>query len=314
MLADRYDAIAQPEGLSLLVAAVSRTVQADDAPDGEGVTTTSSSVETVALVESDPVAVPTFGGVVAAQGLPAGDHRLTVNGAGYAPHSERVTVDDSDAPNTAGVEGEVPLTASEDAVKLRVDPEGADADLAGLAVEDDFGGRLYDAPLDGRDAVYVNRNGAYATEVRDTDGALGVFRVNPARDASEETIAEPRTGKAAIAGYVGDLAAETAGEVRALDEEEDDEEGGPPGGAPPGLARALTVLAEAADDAAAQAAANQGAGADRRLQAASQALSTVAERFAASREDLPSGLGNAVERRIGQTERRLGQALAAEKL
>ncbi|PSP97536.1 hypothetical protein BRC89_11070 [Halobacteriales archaeon QS_4_70_19] len=74
---------------------------------------------------------------------------------------------------------EIPVVARENAVKMEVDPSEADSDLTDLAVEDDFAGRIYDAPLSGPDAVYVHRGGAYTTEVRDAADGVGAFRVTP---------------------------------------------------------------------------------------------------------------------------------------
>ncbi len=228
-LADAYDAIGEPAPVNRLVAAV-RTVERDEeAPEGEGVTTREPATESVAIVESDPVAVPTFVGTVAVDGLAAGEHRLTVNGPGSAPHSERVEVTEDDRPDVAGADGEIALTPNRAAVKLEVDADGTDADLATLAVEDDFGGRLYDAPMDGPDAVYVHRGGAYTTEVEDADGALGAFRVNPAADgggsagddgdggegAAAVRIEQPDTGKASLASFVSTIGRETVGSVEA---------------------------------------------------------------------------------------------------
>ena len=110
-MAERYDAIADDpsfgddgvEPAGRVVARVTTATETDEAPDGEGLTTTESTVESVALIESDPEAVPTFaGGVAVANGVPEGDHRFTVNAAGRAPHSERLTVAADEAVTTAG--------------------------------------------------------------------------------------------------------------------------------------------------------------------------------------------------------------------
>ena len=107
-LAERYDAIGAAAPVNTLVATVSEAVPDPDAPDGDGVKTRQSPLEAVALLESDPEAVPSFGGVVAVADVPVGDHRLTVNRAGAAPHSEGVSVADSGGPTVAGVDGEIP--------------------------------------------------------------------------------------------------------------------------------------------------------------------------------------------------------------
>jgi len=316
-LSERYDAIAKPSGLSRIVAAVGQTVQDTDAPDGEGVTTEQTPVETVALVESEPTAVPSFRGIVVAQGLPEGEHRLTVNGAGYAPHSERVTVEQGGEPTTAGVEGKISLTARESAVKLEVDADGTDAELTNLAVEDDFGGRLYDAPLSGSDAVYVNEKGAYTTEVVDSDGARGAFRVNPAAE-SRVRIDRPDTGTASLASYVAALTDETAANVREAVETDDGDRSGE-GGKPEnpgvnGLIRALEAASDATRRAAERAAASDRAGADQRLDVAIDRLNAAADRLTDARQDLPATTGNAVENRLEQGARRAEQARASEKL
>jgi len=323
-LAERYDAIGAPASINTIVASISETVTDDDAPDGEGLTTTDLGVESVALLESDPEAVPTFNGVAVVDDVPAGEHRLTINGAGVEPHSETVTVADEDAPTTAGVAGSIPLVASENATKLEVDGEAADSELTDLAVEDDFAGRLYDAPLAGRDAVYVHRGGAYTTEVRDADDELGAFRVNPSEEASVR-IDEPRTGKASLANYVADVAAETSSAVAAVgdDDEEDDESrrGGGPGtagggsaNAINGLTQALEAVTEAAQRAAERAAAGERGPADRSLQNVADRLERVATRLTEASDALPNDLERATQRRLDQSRRRSQQAQAANKL
>ncbi|MDZ5812109.1 hypothetical protein U4E84_12230, partial [Halorubrum sp. AD140] len=75
-LADRYDAVAAAEefgaeGLDAVIARVTQATESDEAPDGEGLTTTTASLESFVLIESDPEAVPTFGGGIAvANGVP----------------------------------------------------------------------------------------------------------------------------------------------------------------------------------------------------------------------------------------------------
>jgi len=326
-LAERYEAIEPGGPLATIAAGISEAVESADAPDGEGLTTQSTTVEAVALLESTPVAMPTFRGAAVLREVPAGDHRLTVNAAGAAPHSERVVAGESAEATVAGVEGEIPLVARRDAVRLGVDADGAEASLERLAVEDDFAGRLYDAPLDGPDAVYVHRGGAFTTEVEDTDGELGAFRVNPA-DEAEVTIDRPETGKASLASFLADISNETAAAVRGVSEESDDSEdgntttsgggsSGPPDGDPGpvrGLARALEAVASAAGRAAEAAQAGDGAAADRRLEAVTNGLETVADRLAEAREDLPGGVGRATERRLEQARTRSEQAIAAGKL
>jgi hypothetical protein len=227
-LADEYDAIADPAPVNRLVAAVRQVEPDEEAPDEEGVTTNETATEKVVLTESDPAAVPTFAGVAVVEDLPAGEHRLTVNGAGEAPYSERVTVTEEPGVDLAGVDGEVALASNEAAVKLEVDADGTEADLRRLAVEDDFGGRLYESRMDGSEAVYVHDGGAYTTEVRDADGAPGAFRVNPAAGAEGRVrIENPQAGKASLSNFVSTIGEETARSVDAVTDVALDEVGDP---------------------------------------------------------------------------------------
>ncbi|MFC6864162.1 hypothetical protein ACFQGE_11925 [Halomicroarcula sp. GCM10025817] len=330
-LAERYDAIGAPSSVNTVVANVTEAVVTDDAPDGEGLTTQSSHVEALVLLESEPEAAPTFGGVAALQGIPVGEHRLTVNGAGQAPHSETIAVEDGGGnaarPVTAaGVEGEIPLVARESATKLEVDSEGADSDLTDLAVEDDFAGRLYDAPLAGPDAVYVHRGGAYTTEVRDSDDEIGAFRVNPDPESDDGVrIDEPNTGKASLARFLADISDETRAGIAAVADSDGDDDSGSSGGeqgqtgggrsnAVRGLAQALGAVAEAARRAAERAENGDRGRADESLGTVVDRLQRVAERLSEARGDLPNGLGNATERRLEQANRRSEQARSADKL
>ncbi|MDZ7700796.1 MAG: hypothetical protein U5J98_01320 [Halobacteriales archaeon] len=303
-LADRYGAIDEPGGTNRVIALLGQAVEADDAPDGEGLTVEEPSVEGLALLESEPEAVPTFRGVVVAQDLPEGDHRLTVNAPGSAPHSESVAVGAGEDA-VAGVEGSIPLVANEHAVKLGVDPDAAEADLRRLAVEDDFAGRLYDAPLEAADGVYVHRGGAFTAEVEDADAELGAFRVNPGAEARVE-IERPETGKAVLSTFVADVTAESRGTV--------EERTGGRSNAVTGLVRALEAVTEAARRAAERAEAGDAGRADEALDRVAERLGRAAERLEAARGDLPDPVGNALERRLEQADRRAQQALDAGKL
>jgi len=325
-LAERYDAIGEGGPAARLVAAVRDVTPDSDAPEGEGVTTEEPTVESIALVESDPVAVPSFQGAIVAD-VPAGEHRLTVNGAGRAPHSERV---EADGPTAAGADGTVAMVANEDARKLRIDTEGTDDDLRRAAVEDDFGGRIYDSRLDGRDAVYVHRDGAYTAEVRDADDEVGAFRVNPDPDPDPDadepvTVDRPRTGKASLAGFLGSLSGETrAAVIDAADGDDgssdgdDDRQGGGnrtrPSGPAGGLATALDAVRRSAVRALERAEQGDGQGADRQLQAVATRLDRVGEALSSARGNVPGATANAVDRRLSQLQRRTEQALDAEKL
>jgi hypothetical protein len=328
-LAQRYEAIGEPGAVGTVVASITEAVTTDEAPEDEGLTTGESTVESVALLESDPEAVPTFGGgVTVLQNVPEDDHQLTVNGPGVAPHSESVSVEGNDELTPAGVDGEIPLVANESATRLEVDPADADSELTGLAVEDDFAGRLYDAPLSEPDAVYVHRGGAYTTEVRDTDGEIGAVRVNP--DSTEPVrIDQPKTGKASLATYLATVTEETAATVGESSNDGTEEEGadddrptgddssGGDGGsenAVEGLQRALTAVAESARRAAERAEAGDRGNADAALDAVSTRLERVSERLSEARGTLPDEIGRASDRRLEQARRRTEQAKAAEKL
>jgi len=374
-LAQRYDAIGDPAPANTVLARVVEAVPSPDAPDGEGLTTAAAPVEAVALVESDPEAVPTFRGVAVAQDVPAGEHRLTVNGAGLAPHSETVAVgddgdgtatadsetatgttadgdaaddseatdDDTDDPavppgvTPAGVGGDVAMVAREDATKLAVDPTESEDDLTDFAVEDDFAGRLYDAPLSGPDAVYVHRGGAFTAEVRDADDEVGADRVTPG-DEERVALDRPRTGKASLAAYLATVAEETRAEVAAqLDEGGDTDDGatddgddspgqgqgggsdtggadGGPGNSLRGLVQVLEAIAEAARRAAEHAESGNRESADARIEAVANRLERATQRLEAARQDLPPGLANAAGNRFEQLDRRTRQARESEKL
>ncbi|WP_436925392.1 hypothetical protein [Halosimplex amylolyticum] len=366
-LADRYDAVGDPAPVNTVLARVVEAVPSPDAPENEGLTTRESPVEAVALVESEPEAVPTFGGIAVAQDVPDGEHRLTVNGAGLAPHSETVAVGEAattdasaagtetadgtaaatdvgtrtpgDGPvsgvTAAGVGGDVSLVAREDATKLAVDPTESDDDLTDLAVEDDFAGRLYDAPLSGPDAVYVHRGGAYTAEVRDSDDEVGAERVNPGTE-ERVSVDRPQTGKASLARYLADVAEETRAAVAAeLDDESDvdgdagssgqgqgggggggggsDDDGGP-GNSLRGLVQVLEAIAAAAERAAERAEAGDRGQADASIDAVASRLERATERLETARSALPPGLANAADNRFEQIDRRSKQAKNSEKL
>jgi hypothetical protein len=211
-----------------------------------GVTLAAAPVEAVARLASDPVAVPTFGGVAAFVDVDPGDHTFVVNGPGYAPYAQRVSVGETDADTAAGgseggtstttenagaetttaenagsdssggtvhvgSEGRVGLVPNEDAVKLEVDA----ADRGGVRrvrVADDAAGRLFDArPVESEDraAVYVHRAGGYTVEVTDRRGETSVERVNPGPDQNAAEVAKARTGVPGITRFLVEFLTET---------------------------------------------------------------------------------------------------------
>jgi hypothetical protein len=236
---------------------------------------------------------------------------------------------------TAGVDGEIPLVAREDATKLAITDTEAGTDVVGTTLEDDFAGRIYESSIDGTDAVYVHVGGAYTTEVRDADDAVGAYRVTPDPETDEGIrIDRPETGKASLAGFLADIAEETRAEIAERagsddtdDGDADDDDGGGPGGtagngggsggpgnAVRGLERALAAVVEAAERAEARAREGDRGNADRQLEVVAERLERVAERLEAARSGIPPGLSNAADNRLAQAGRRARQALDAEKL
>ncbi|SEO66892.1 hypothetical protein SAMN04487948_10479 [Halogranum amylolyticum] len=212
-LRNRYG-IDHPATGDRLVGAVRQAVPAEDAPDGAGITTEQSQTEAVCLLESDPVAAPTWNGVVAFRDVPEGTHRLTVNGAGLAPYAEELTVEGDGELNSIGVDGAVTVVANEDAVRVHAD---ADGELTNVRVTDDVGGRVYDATPPGKNsfAVNVHRGGSYTAEVTDSGGKKGAYRVNPKDGDTSVGLGTVRTGKASLAEFLVDLLEETRASVRA---------------------------------------------------------------------------------------------------
>ncbi|MFB6308173.1 MAG: hypothetical protein ABEH35_02495 [Haloarculaceae archaeon] len=340
-LADRYSPVASGGVGSRVVAGVTEAVTEEQAPDGEGVTTTALEASGFVLLQSEPVATPTFAGIAVLRDVAEGDHRLTVNVPGAAPYSERLRVGES-GPATgtqtatgdgtdrdltvAGADGEIPVVANEQAVKLRIDIGGTDADLRRVAVADDFGGRLYESRLDGPDAVYVHAGGAYTTEVRDADGVPGAFRVNPdPAAATPVTIDRPDTGTGSLLGFVGTVSGETRDRVAVAAGLDDDAvqsdtgsgDGPPePGGDRPvrGLARALDAVAEAATRGATAAQTGNATAAERRAEAVATRLDRVTSAFENAADKLPAPIAAAVERRLDEMETRAQQARRVEKL
>ena len=231
---------------------------------------------------------------------------------------------------------------------MEVDPSDADGELTDLAVDDDFAGRLYDAPLSGPDAVYLHRGGAFTTEVRDSDDEVGAVRVKPT-DESSVRVENPGTGEAVLATYLADVAEETRAQVAAVagqeseDEESaaeatatesdrdgadgsgrgggrgsDDGSGGtgdrPESGPIRGPTRALTAISDQARRVAERAEAGDRGNADASLDALADRLARARERLAAARDGLPPGLARATENRLARVDKRTQQARDAQKL
>ena len=330
-LANRYDAIDDPGITDALVARVTEATTTEDAPDDEGLTTVDMTREAVALLESDPKMRPTFAGVAVFGDVEPGDHQLTVNAAGSAPHSEQLEVTDDDGDSRfrrAGVDGEVPVVARNRATRLELSDEEADADIVRTAIEDDFAGRIYDSAVEGRDTVFVHEGGAYTTEVRDGDDEVGAYRVNPDPGSQAAVrIDRPETGKESLSTYLAAVAEETRASVAAVGGTADDDGTGGGGdrsgnggdldgseNAVRGLERALAAVVEAAARAGNRARNGDRGGTDQQLEAVANRLETVNDRLADASDDLPPGLSNAAANRLEQADRRNEQARAADKL
>jgi len=212
-LAERYDPVDAGGSASRILGAVREASGADDAPGSNGVELLVPSVETVALLESDPEAVPSFSGVLTVEDPPEGEHRLTVNGAGMAPYSEKLAHEGGTT--RAGVEGAIPMSPNEDAVKVQ--GESADAgEFERVTLDDDFAGTLYDGAPPGENGqfgVYAHRDGAYTTAVEDQNGQRGARRVNPNAEDTELALPAIETGKSALADYLVRFLTETHGQT-----------------------------------------------------------------------------------------------------
>ncbi|WP_255148891.1 hypothetical protein [Halorarius halobius] len=246
----------------------------DTVAGAASVSLSATETEALCLLESpDPTAVPTARGVFGLVDVAEQDHRLTVNGPGYAPRSERFPVGGDD-PVQAGVEGNVTLVRNDAAVKVRADP--GDTEVARTRLTDDFAGRIYDAtpPTDGEFAVYVHREGSYSLELEDEAGDTGAYRVDP-DESDEQVTVEVETGQASLASYLVDYLAESARLAREFESEEsdDEDEDGDRGG------RSRESVAAKFDSAkgAAERAAEFASEGDRKQ--ANEQLSTVVERL-----------------------------------
>jgi hypothetical protein len=234
-LADRYEPIKADRDVTQLLGKIRQAIETGDVPGSNGIELNSPSTEAVAILESESVAVPTFGNVVAILDPPTGDHRLTVNGAGLAPYGETLTVEDGDdvLPTKdgnqrnnvyLGVDGQITTAANEDAVKI----EGKTSDgtsLDRLTLEDDFAGRIYDGRPPGEESrfgIYVHRAGAYTASIRDTEGGHGAVRINPNEDDKTVDVDTVETGKAGLVDYLTRFLAETREQIAAFEDDSSD--------------------------------------------------------------------------------------------
>jgi hypothetical protein len=173
----------------------------------------------IQVASPDPVATVTRDGVFGLLRVQAGQHRLVVNGPGYAPVAEGYTRDGGLV--KAGAGGDLTVVAREDAATVRGDGRGANG-VRQVRVIEDYAGTIYDGqPVEAdRFVVPVHRDGTYTVEVVDSDGQRGAYRVTPADfgeddDTLRETV---ETGKATLARSLGAFLTDLQSEATRLAE------------------------------------------------------------------------------------------------
>jgi hypothetical protein len=180
-------------------------------------------IEVACLLRSDPVAVPTAGGVFRFVHVEPGFHELIVNGPGVAPYAERF--EHTGGLTQPGADGRVTLVGNEDAVLLRADRRGTTG-IRRVRIEESFVGPVFDGrPVEeDRFAVPVHRDGAYTVEIVDRNGVRGSVRVDPA-ELQGEPIPAFETGKEPMARTLAADLEEAATQARELADGEVVEEG-----------------------------------------------------------------------------------------
>ena len=282
------------------------------AAETAGVALSTLGTEVVSLFESDPTAVPSSNGRILLVDVPAGEHRLVVNGAGYAPYARRLTVG-------AGEQrlGRVALVGNDEAFKLGIDA-AARGGAANVRVDDDVGGRLYDAPPveeRGQSAVYLHRAGAYVVEVTDVSGTVSVERVRPRGADEPRQVGAGGTGKESIVDTVFQILVETRREFdderERLDRQTDRETRQTDGSSLDEVARRLDLATDAVEDALAYVEEGDSESADERLRAAFDQLAAGrTSTRSADTETFPTALKRFVLRRVQQAQTRIRDALA----
>jgi hypothetical protein len=284
------------------------TAGAAGAPEDGGISLSEPTTEHVALLESDPTAIPTSNGIVFATDVEAGEHRLTVNGPGVAPYSQRLQHGGGSEPTRVGVDGAVTVVPNEDAVKVQADARETPAGVANLRVADDFAGPVYDAlpAQDDTFGVYVHRSGAYTAEITDRDGDVGAFRVNPDPDDDAVTIENPTTGKVAMTRYLVDYLSESLAEAESYSDRDDtDDEDVDP------LVAELEKAVTAAKRAREAAEADDASAADERLAEVGNRIDAIAEAVRERRDELSPRVLALLGRRIERARNRVEQAIDA---
>ena len=284
------------------------TTGAAAAPEGGGISLSDPTTDHVALLESDPTAIPTTNGILFATNVAAGDHQVTVNGPGVAPYSQRLQHGGGSETTRVGVDGAVTVVPNRDAVKVQADARETPAGVANLRVADDFAGPVYDALPAGDDTfgVYVHRSGAYTAEITDRDGDVGAFRVNPDPDDDTVTIENPTTGKLAMTRYLVDYLSESLAEAESFRERDDTD-----GEDVDALVAELEKAVAAAERAREAAEAGDAAAADERLSAVGTRVDVIAEGVRERRDELAPRVLALLGRRIERARNRVEQATDA---
>jgi hypothetical protein len=308
-LADRFDGVETGGPVSQVVGVLRRaTGGAPGAPEGGGISLSESTTESVALLESEPTAIPTTNGIVLATDVGEGDHRMTINGPGVAPYSQRLQHGGESETTRVGVDGVVTVVSNRDAVKLQADARETPAGVASLRVADDFAGPVYDA-LPARDdtfGVYVHRSGAYTAEITDRDGDVGAFRVNPDPDAEAVTIENPTTGKVSMTRYLVDYLSESLAEAESFRERDDTDAEDVYA-----LVAELQKAVTAAERAREAVEAGDAAAANERLSAVKARVDAIAEAVRERRDELAPQVLALLGRRIERARNRVEQAIDA---
>lgn len=315
-LIDRYELSADPSPGNLLIGAVRQVIDgADGTLDATRQTVSaeleeyidisfeSTTLEVAALLESEPTALPSSNGLVMATDIEPADHRLTVNGAGYAPYAEQVTVGETGM-TKAGVEGSIGIVANERAVKLRGDASDQPAGLNHVRIDDDFAGRLYDGPPveDDRFALYAHQNGTYNVEVTDNEAVKGAFRVSPSNDT--QTLPPLETGKASLASFLESYLADAGVLAEQVGGDKAQGKGRPT------IAELFARAAGTASEAADVARQRKPDAADNRLRGLRQRLAALAKRIENQRGgNINEGAAIELQNRRSRADRTASEAL-----
>ncbi|WP_254841305.1 hypothetical protein [Natronomonas marina] len=256
------------------------------------------------LASQEPVATVTNAGLFGFLRVDPGDHRLVVDGPGYAPFAERFTHDGGLV--TAGAAGRVGVVANADAARIRGDGR-ATTGIERVRVVEDYAGPLYDGrPVEpDRFAVAVHRAGRYTVDVVDSDGRRGSYRVGPDdfAEGGDATVERVETGKASLTRSLRDLLVDLRNLASRLQERD-----GADSGVVGRLAEAISEL-----DAAIEAAAvGEAAAADERLGNVVRLLEGAVDALRAGRNGYSDESATLLVRRLRRAIGRAERARATE--